>query len=105
MRKLDGNTIRVVSVDRADKPVVDNIGDIKTGRRQSVLQFPEVFFGLNAEGDMVENKGAADRTAVLFIRHRLNSRPLKEGNQVTVRNLKKEMPVSRLTETGDEAPE
>ena len=69
-------------VDGMDEAVVDNIGHLETRGFKPVLQVPEVVLGLHAEGYMVEDKGAAYRTSLLFGRHGLDSRPLEESDKI-----------------------
>jgi hypothetical protein len=86
-----------------DETVVNSIGHRKSGRFQFVFQLPEVIFGLNTKGDMVKDKGPSDRPTMLFFGHGLYPGPFKKGNQVGIRNLKKVMAVTGLTQPRHES--
>ena len=101
--KLNRDTIRVMSINRMNKPVINNIRYRKSCRLQPILQRPQVVLCLNSKGDVVKDERPAYRTTVLFLSYRFNTRPLKKGDEVGVGNLKEVVPLAWLSQTSHQA--
>ena len=83
--------------------MVDNIRYRKTSHLKFVLQRPQVVLRLDPEGYVIKDERPTYRAAMLLISYRFNARPLKEGDEVSIRNLEEVLTWNNRHEYGEKS--
>ncbi len=84
MAELYWDAVRVESVNRVNKAMVDHIGHMDPSCGKFVLYLPEIFFAFYSKGNMVEYKGPSDWFAVIFLLDRFDTWPLEKSDQIVL---------------------